>query len=339
MYKATVNQIKVNSNYKFPGFEPGRYSNASIQLLLENDKTITSQIPTNLITVDNWFHAKHNEDFVFFNDTFLGLKNLILLKNLNSPTTTITFNKNVLRLDKIYPPRSRKSLHNLLHSIIKIKLIEKGYATLHAATLSKNNKGTLLLAFPNVGKTLSTLQLLKDNYKYLSDDAVHVHKSGTACLTKFPSAIGYNDFLKFIEPNDIGKTYYYKKLIKAYIITQNKLIERVCRHPHLTLGDIFNVELSTPITNVCVLELGPKKITEITTKELLQLRAPIDSYSLGRFNNPFLFIYDYFNGWSVEMIENLEKENVKQAFTSIHKSYRLSCQNWDWIEVIQEALQ
>lgn len=201
-------------------------------------KSIDSNIKHNCSRIDFWFYGRQNENFIYYEDTFLGLKNQILLKNITTnPEITVT--KSCLWLDKFYPPRSRGSISSLIDNITGIKQIKEGCIPIHASCLSKNDQTLLFPAYPNVGKTLSTLQLLKEGYGYISDDTVLVDGNGFAYLTSFPSAIGYNDFLKYIHPSDIGKAKYYRTLLRVKIIDSNKILNRILSPPLISLGDIF----------------------------------------------------------------------------------------------------
>lgn len=323
--------VKINSNSPFPGFKVGEVSDPDINIEVKKDINFSTE---GLSRLDFWFYGKEGEDFVYYEDTFFGVKNKVLLKNIGEKTE-IEVTKPTLTLDRFYPPRSRKSFNDLIATIIRIKQIQKGYLNIHAACLSKDDSAILFAAFPNVGKTLSTLQLLKNGFKYISDDAVLVDRNGKVYLTSFPSAIGYNDFLKFIKPADIGFLKYYKTLIKDYPIAKSKVLNRLMNPPLISLGDIFETVDKSKVDVVCTLEIGERRIKEVSNEYLVEKITTINDYSLSRIDNPFIFVYSYFNDFRVAEIERMQKANLFD-FLEGCRCYSLACNDWDWVALIKE---
>lgn len=298
-------------------------------------KEIDSSIKKDCSRIDLWFYGKENENFIYFEDTLLGLKNQILLKNLNDKPE-IQVSKSCLFLDKFYPPRSRGSIQGLINDVTKIKQIQDGYLSIHAACVSNNKHRTILIAaYPNVGKTLSSLQLMMSGYKYLSDDTILVNKNRYAYLTSFPSAIGHRDFLRFINPSDIGKWKYYKTLIRSKIYESNKIIERLIQPPKLSLGDLFFTVNRAKVDTVFIVEIGPRKIEKLSCSQMCEKITKINQYSLSRLNNPLIWAYSYFNDdFSVDEIENYEKINLMKFLEDCDEFYSLSCNDWKWNNIM-----
>jgi len=88
--------VKVNSNFHFPGFEVGEVSDPDITIEVKKDINFSKG---GLSRLDFWFYGKEGENFVYFEDAFFGVKNKVLLKNLNGQTEVLC-NKSVLRLDR-----------------------------------------------------------------------------------------------------------------------------------------------------------------------------------------------------------------------------------------------
>lgn len=306
------------------------------------DINIVNSIDTNIkhdcSRIDLWFYGRENENFIYYEDIFFGMKNQILLKNLlDEPEITVS--KSCLWLDKFYPPRSRLSVQNLIDSVTRIKQIQNGYLPIHAACVSNNEHTILIPAFPNVGKTLSCLQLLKEGYKYISDDTVLVDKNGYAYLTSFSAGIGQRDFLKFIKPNDIGKWKYYQTLLRAKIYESNKIVERLIQPPKIALGEIFPTKDKAKVDMIATVEIGPKRIEKIDKYVMCDKILKINNYSLSRLNNPLIWAYSYFNNdFTVEEIENMNWTNLFGFVESSEKYYSLSCDNWEWIKVFKEII-
>ncbi|HEC56628.1 MAG TPA: hypothetical protein ENI32_01900 [Candidatus Syntrophoarchaeum butanivorans] len=72
--------VKVNSNFPFPGFKPGEVSDPDITIEVKKDIDFSRE---GLSRLDFWFYGKEGEDFVYFEDNFFGMKNKVLLKNLD----------------------------------------------------------------------------------------------------------------------------------------------------------------------------------------------------------------------------------------------------------------
>ena len=284
---------------------------------------------------DLWFYGKEGEDFVYYEDKLFGVKDRILVQNIRGTPTEIQASKSVLRIS----PRSRGSISDLIETILDLKLLNAGYSTVHAACLSKNNSGILLAAFPNVGKTLSTLYLLQQGFGYLYDDTGIIDKDGYAYSYPSTSAIGYQDFLKFVTPRDIGRWNYYKTLTKGYIIRKSKIIERLFKPPQIDLLAIKEYEVinKSKVKFVCVLEIAEKKVKQIEKDKLITKIMAINSYSLPKVTkNPFMWVYAYFNNLDLSRIREREKE-ILSNFLDHCKCFIISCNMRDWVHVIGEV--
>jgi len=298
---------------------------------------IDESIKKDCSRLDFWFYGKENEDFVYFEDYFFGLRNQILLKNLLGDTE-IQVSKSCLWLDKFYAPRSRGSIQNLIANVTRIKQIQEGFLSIHSSCVTKNNQALLFPAYPNVGKTLSALQLLKEGFMYLSDDTTLVDRDGMAYLTSFPSAIGYKDFLRFIKPNEIGKLKYYRTMLKAKMYESNKILGRILNPPLISLGEIFPTKGKVKVNKVITIEIGREKAKEIDRWEMEDKIMNINSYSLSRINNPLILTYSYFSdNFSVDNIERQERSNLRSFLDNCDEYYSLSCDDWNWIKLFREC--
>jgi len=286
--------------------------------------------------LDLWFYGRYNENFILYEDKFLGVNDQILLQDIETDPK-ITVSKGATFLDKIYSPRSRGSIQQLVDTISRIQFLNKGFLSIHAACLAKDGESILIAAFPNVGKTLSTFQLIKEGYKYLSDDTALVDTQGNAYLSSFPSAVGHYDFLQFIRPENIGKQRYYSMLLKSKLYESNKLFGRLFNPPLLELGKIFPSEDKVKIKTVVSVEIGPKRIEQLSMKDIIQKIDKINAYSLGRLTNPIVDAYAYFNNYNHHYYYNIEQRNLMRFLGNCENFYSLSCNNWNWIDVFKEA--
>lgn len=72
------------------------------------------------------------------------------------------------------------SLRNLIRFLLQIKFLQKGVATIHAATLSKNGTGILLPAWPSTGKSTACHNLINNGFEILGDEISFFSNSGKA---------------------------------------------------------------------------------------------------------------------------------------------------------------
>jgi len=79
----------------------------------------------------------------------------------------------------------------------------------------------------------------------------------------------------------------------------------------------------------------------LSLSELTEKITNINSYSLGRINNPLIWAYSYFNDdFSVNKIENNEKTNLIRFLENCSgEFYSLACNDWNWIEVFKEIIK
>ncbi|MCD6477533.1 MAG: hypothetical protein J7K87_00855 [Candidatus Aenigmarchaeota archaeon] len=325
--------VKVNSNFPFPGFEVGEVSDPDIIIEVKKDINFSKE---GLSRLDFWFYGKEGGDFVYYEDTFFGVKNKVLLKNLNGQTEVLC-NKSVLRLDRFYPPRSRRSFNDLVGTIIRIKLIKNGYLNIHAACLSKDGTTILLAAFPQTGKTLSALQLLKEGFKYISEDTVLIDSKGNAYFTPTISAIHY-DFLKFMDRRKIGFWKYYKILLKTWIIKKSEFMNRILEPPKINLLEMVNNEpiRKSKVKIACTLEIGDRRIEEVDKETLAKKILAINRYSLPRIvTSPFIWAYSYFNDFDITEIEEMERRNLLN-FLEGCECFNLACNDKNWISLFKD---
>jgi hypothetical protein len=283
---------------------------------------------------DLWFYGAEGLDLVYYEDEIFGREDRLLLKGLFEDTTVIRANT----VDRL-TPRSRGSVSDLLEIVLDYKFIQRGYTTLHSASLSKDGKAILLAGFPNVGKTLSTLYLLKQGFSYMGDDNGFICEDGTALAYPSTSSIGYHDFLKFIDPADLGRVAYYRHLARVWPM-QNKVVERLFDYPEIYLPDIgtYSQGDTAETAIACCLEIGERGVESVVTGDLTRKILTSTDYSRPRiWQNPFMWVHAYFNDLDFDGVRRHEREIVEQ-FLSETSGYVLACQQRDWDTVLDEVL-
>lgn len=324
------------SNYLSNYFLSSSSTSSEPDLIIRIERGINSQ-KEGLDRIDRWFYGKEGEDLIYYEDIIFGMKEKVLIKNINSIPTEIYATPSILRINH----RSRGSLSDIINIIVDLKLLEKGYMTIHAACLSKDDSAILLAAFPNVGKTLCTLYLLKNGFKYLFDDTGFIDDKGMAYCNPFISTIGYHDFVKFINPTDVGHLKYLKIALTGYPLSKSKVIGRIFEPPKIDLLKIEGHELAekSHVDSVCILEIGDRKVREMDKEELARKILIANEYSLPRaIRNPFMLAYSYFNDFSFEEMRRKEMD-ILLKFLDNCNCYELSCKERDWFSVIKEVIR
>jgi len=285
---------------------------------------------------DIWFYGKEGADLVYYVDRLFGRKDRVLIKNIAGKPTEIHATKSATRINL----RSRGSLSDLIETVIDLKFLKAGLFTIHAASLSRNNSAILLAGFPNIGKTLCTLNLLKKGFSYLGDDNGVIDRNGNVYCYPSTSSIGYHDFLKFIEPEDVGRWNYYKYLFRV-LPMRNKIIERLFDYPEIYLPDIKKYKQADKAKAwiTCCLEIGEREIKEVNKEELAKKIWISNNYSRPAIiQNPFMHVYAYFNNMDFADIIKMEND-ILLSFLSNSKCFIIACNERDWGSVLDEVLQ
>jgi len=76
---------------------------------------------------------------------------------------------------------------NLIRDLLWYKMINMGKNLLHSACLSSSGEGYLILAWRGMGKTMSTINLMRThNFQFLSDDLTIIDKDGDVYAFPLP---------------------------------------------------------------------------------------------------------------------------------------------------------
>lgn len=259
--------------------------------------------PSNLNQQYHFFWGSHNCHSVFYQRRILGpILARMLLKDLKT-TPTIILNKPYLkwirvRTNNIFPPGTH------LTDVAMVKLIEKGFLPLHCAAVSCQNKGILILAPPNTGKTLTTMLLLQQDFKFISEDisliqgneiygcpytsTFRYYQQFSSSPTKLVNALtGKIPFLApFIEPK--------AKVIQDYV-KKNKIQEKAA------------------IQSIVILERGNSDFKILDKREAFRRILNINRYEFNYYRNPMLRVYSYFNGdFDLKRLSLKEEEMLKE---------------------------
>ena len=292
-----TSNIKLNQKQLYP-ITPGNASSTpDITIQIENSVPFES---ISLHNIDR-FCTDINSNFLFFNDIYYRKLYQIVITNLHTSATIQATPATLKRKHQTL----RGNLYDIINDIILIKLIQKGYTYIHAATVSKNNNGIIYPGFCGTGKTLKAHDMMQNGYKYLSDDLSLIDTNGNSYLNYAPSTISYNDYIKHV-PCSL-KTKLHSKLVENNLFLMKYIplptIDIVGNNtvPQTKVNDI---QFLTPINNS-------------TLTNILQ----INEYSIEfPWNNRIWHMYSYFNNtFNIDDIHNKYKLILKSFITKVYQ--------------------
>jgi len=194
-------------------------------------------------------------------------------------------------------PRIKRSIIDLIHTVIAWKLLKAGYAFIYAACLERGGNGILIVAPSGVGKTLTSISLVKNyGFSYLSDDTVIIGRDGIAYCYPMAMKIAprhletFKIDVKFGEKVEMSLRRGLRRLpfLDGFISDFHMDIYRV-------LGDV-NVKSKVKIEKIFLLEKGDDEIREVDGKTILNKILNYNFYSIWSWSNIFpLFLYTYYN--------------------------------------------
>ncbi len=222
----------------------------------------------------------------------------------------ICSDKILLEVSRFYYDIIKFKIENLLPPGIVLKdltyllLILNNYLPVHSSSFAINEKEAfLILAPPNVGKSYTVMQAIKDGFYFLSEDISIVDKNGniypvvyTSTYTHEVSKLKYLSLLAYYLPQNVepmGKKYKnklleYSKIKKIFILEsfKEKSIE------HLKKAFTYSINKEEIVAKILTLNKDEFKV----------------------FNNKIILSYFYltnsiskFNNLELELIENLVK--------------------------------
>lgn len=107
------------------------------------------------------------------NSIYIRLRNgyVRLPRDISENTIVIEYERSV---------KEDYMLFAIFKYFLRKSLIEKGFSLTHASCVARNDKAHVFIAWMHTGKTNIMLQMLKNGYKYLSDDKIILSKDGYA---------------------------------------------------------------------------------------------------------------------------------------------------------------
>ncbi|RLC37350.1 MAG: hypothetical protein DRH33_05860 [Candidatus Nealsonbacteria bacterium] len=276
-------EVKKIRNFSFGESLRERTEKALIKLNFKIDNLIKK--PSILNQKYHFFWGKHNHPCIYYERRIIGgLFAKMLFKN-SEGSPSIIVNKPYLRwirvrTNNIFPPGTH------LTDIATVKLIEKSFTPLHCAGVSWDNKGILIFAPPNTGKTLTSILLVQNGFKFISED-ISVSDGNEIYGCPFTSTFRYYDKLS-------SKSTRYLNLIATKIPFLAPFIEPKAK----VIQDYVErdkIKEKASIFAIVVLERGGSKFKKLDENEAFRRILNINRYEFNYYRNPILRAYSYFN--------------------------------------------
>jgi len=317
-------KVKINSNIRgvIPALhdyflEDKEYTNPDIEIKLMKDVNINT---SDYNRYDLWFYTNDNQ--VYYRDDVLWLKDRLAFTKYKN-TIYISFTKDTLKLNRA----SRGSIYDLIETTIEYKLLNHDMITIHGASIAKGDKCVILAGYPNIGKTLFTLNLLNKGYSYMADDTSLISSDGSVYAYPTYSSIGYHDFLNFIKPSDIGYFNYIRYLPKTWLLSKFKLAEKFLDYPEIFLPELrgYKIKDKAKCKVVCLLSIGNTKINKLSISEAVRKLMIINKYSMPQIiDNPVLQTYHYVNNLNIYSVADQQHKILTKFIKNTDTIYEIS---------------
>jgi len=284
------------------------------------------------VKVSNSVVAYPNEGVLYYEKKFLGRKIFMLLKNIEGKPTEFYASNSLLKLVKIpLPMIDLPRFSDVLNSLLLIKLISKGFTLAHAALIDSPFGGITIPAYPDTGKTTTSLLLSKEpGFKALSDDTIAINSRGE-CYGKSIMGVG----LGTIAEQDLFKRELKIKYMKSRYLL-GRFFSYFSKIP--LLPDLGTKLLTVKIDDLkCYLnigegnirskylfflEIGKENIIPISTSDAERKFMAICRREQYFFDNNFvLLVYSYFNDKFDFFNVLLERDNILSSFVKKMDAY------------------
>jgi hypothetical protein len=218
----------------------------------------------------------------------------------------------------------------ILQNIVTTKLLERGYAPVHCACISKNGVSVLLPAPPDTGKSTTMMLAMKKGYSFVSEEVAVVDSN----LNVFscPLTTSYAKYLKS-----------YKHRLHSFLAEKIPIFPFYTKQP---LSEIVNflkdikIEKKSKIGYIMLLERGETKVEEVDKDLLLHKILSMNRAEFPYCHDPLLNAYSYFNSdFDLYKIMNEERKILKEV-VEISNCYIIKSKNpKEYINLIDSIIR
>jgi len=244
--------------------------------------------------------------------SLLGIKWIMQLRDLDGKTQLLA------NYTQVQFPKLKAHFMNLISSLLRIKLLEKGYAFLHSACIALENNVILLPGFHEAGKTKTVLSLIREGASYLSDELTIINSNIAYC---YPEEImltpGNIRNLEKVSFRDLATVYLRPLLIKVPLVPSSILGTLPRRRIDEVIKDV-EINDKSKIRIMCFLEKGKNELRKIDKEVALRKLLIMGKATLPSLEDPMILAYWYFNsGFNLEKYMMKEKKLLKLLIKKI----------------------
>jgi hypothetical protein len=294
---------------------------------------------------DQTFHfcyGRENVEELYFERRLApGLKAQLHCKNLMGDPQ-IRVNKTYIKyirskIDNVFPP----GVH--LADTLSLHLLEKHYTPLHCAAVSLNNKGIILAAPPDTGKTVTTMLAVKRGFSFLSEDIAIADEN---YIYSNPQTATIYHVPGFIEKKSLRHrlSYFVETKIPGLGVIAVTIpgISYFLRPPISRIYELMKdikIEERVPAEFIFILDRGQETLQEIDPSEAYRRMLIINRNEFSYHKNTLLFAYSYFNR-SLDINAMLQKEErLIETLTRKARCYLVRSPNAaNFINLINRAI-
>lgn len=309
--------LKARSNVKLPG------EGGSIQDHVSNPDIIL-KVGDSYFNKDKFrnigFEFWGGDDKLYWEKQKMGIKIKLLIKNIKKNPTIIRISRSLYHILNIFP---KINLGNLLTKIVDLKLLRKNHTSLHAACVSKDNKGILIPAWDDMGKTGTVLSLMtNEDYSLLSEDSTVVNSDGYAfaipSISISPHSNRKDLDVGLLEKMKMKMKFNLFKLFPLDFLGKEKF-------PPQAFGDIKE---KTEVNNLFVLNRGEEKVLKIGKSSSLNYieNSTYRAFYNHSWVNSLFYAYSYLNDLDLEKIRRERREVIRKFLRGID-TYELQARN------------
>jgi dolichol-phosphate mannosyltransferase len=272
-------------------------------------------------------------------------------------------NRVEILVNKIVAASNHVLYVNLVEPLLRFLFISKGYLLLHSACISSSmvDRGYLISAPPDTGKTTTVLKCVKEGFSFLSDDMTILHLPNEALCFPKPMTISSHTFRTastISESKNNGKcinrpglklrsVIHSKKgrelmrklgTLNVPIFTFNALGQKFIKPPKFFIDDLLSdtsFKERTKIYNLILLEIGAKGEHSINaSSDIATIRALENSDDAFLFP-PYKEILKYLtiDGRSANELLEMEKHRLEEFLSTITSTI-IKSENRSWYKAL-----
>ena len=238
-----------------------------------------------------------------------GRPGFIEFKNIETQNPTMLFNK-LFRYYSLTKFSKFGTIGENLADLTTLKLLDQGLLSFHGGCVGSNGSGAIITGLPDMGKTFTTMRLLKENssLNFLAEDILITDSKNTVFSVPFTQTVEKRRALSFHEK---FSAYIYNSLIRHNYI-KSDVLEAM---PELS-GRISN---KTQVDRIYFLKRGTKGKIKVNNKALIADEfIRLNNLEFNYSRNESLLTALYFNrGKTMVDYLNLERDLIRELVENV----------------------